>query len=79
MFGDHIASARARERHRELVPELRGLEHGRRGFDVEDREATDARLVNPGSEPRPRLRFRRVRALRVTGRTYTEEHGGSSG
>jgi hypothetical protein len=77
MFGDHIASAMARERQRDLMPELRELEHGRGGFDAEDLQATDARLDNAGAEPRPRLRFRRVRALRITGRSYTERHGGA--
>jgi hypothetical protein len=77
MFGDHIASAMAHERQRDLVPELRDLELGRGGFDVEDREAADVRVVNHGSEPRPRSRFRRVRALRVTGRSYTEGHRGA--
>jgi hypothetical protein len=73
MFGDHIASAMARERQRDLVPELRALEYGRGGFDVEDLQATDARLDNAGAEQYPRLSFRRVRALRITGRRYRRE------
>ncbi len=76
MLGDHIASAMARERQRDLVPELRGLERGRGTFGNEDGESTDARAVGPGSELWNRLRSRIGLALtrRPMGRSHTGEH-----
>jgi hypothetical protein len=58
MFGDHIASAMARERQRDLVPELRELQPART-FRVEDGESAGG----PGSERRHGAWSRIGRAL----------------
>lgn len=75
MFGNHIASAMARERQRDLVPELRGREHERSALGIEDGETIDVRAVSPGPEPRTRARsrFGRARARAATGGSQTAE------
>ena len=73
MFSDHIARAMARERQRDLVPELRGLERERGAFGKENGE--DGRVASPRSKPGSRApsRFRRARADGATGRSYRGE------
>jgi hypothetical protein len=67
MFGDHIARAMALERQRDLVPELRELEHN--SFDIGAGEINGTRAVDPGSPPlrRARFRFARASTRRATG------------
>lgn len=73
MFGDHIARALARERQRDLMPELRELEREREAFGIEDGQANDARSVGLGSESgsRARSHFARAPARRATGGSQT--------
>lgn len=73
MFGNHIASALARERQSDLVPELRGLERERSAFGIEDGEPAGVRAVGPGSKlaSRARSRFGRAAARRAMGRRQT--------
>ncbi len=52
MFGDHIASAMARERQRDLVPELREVDDERSGFGVEDGAARRLAVSWPWAVPR---------------------------
>jgi hypothetical protein len=71
MFSYHIARAMARERQRDLVPELRGLKRQPSAFGIENGEG--ARAVSSGSKlgSRARSRFRRSRADGATGRGHT--------
>jgi hypothetical protein len=73
MHSDHIARAMARERHRDLVPALRGLERERSAVGIEAGETDGARAVRPGPEPSSRALSRFVRAIagRGTGRKQT--------
>jgi hypothetical protein len=73
MLGNHIASALARERQRELVPELRELE--RTALEVEDGEVDDARALAGGPRCGRRLwaRFGRVPGLGARGRSQARE------
>jgi hypothetical protein len=74
MFGDHIASALARERQRDLVPEMREHERRRSSFGNEDGEAANADALAPAPPPERRARFRFMRA--AAGRSQTGERAG---
>jgi hypothetical protein len=78
MFGDHIALAMARERQRDLVPELRTLKRERSASGIDDVKANGARAISPEPQPtsRAQSRFARARARRATGRNQTGQQAG---